>query len=146
RKQFGMTPGEATQIAYMMTSSAMLFKKGKYDAALPPLKTAYTRIKQYTNLDFNPEKVAKADLKWWIARRTPARKNPEIIGLAIAHLYELIYGYRHQGFTRAGLLRAKAMHLRDMGKTKADWKQIEKLLLQSYKALQYGFEKRRLPN
>ena len=140
QKQFDLKQEEASQIAYMMASSAMLFKRGKYDDALPPLKTAYTKIKKFTDLSFDPEEVAKADLKWWIVRRTPAGKDPKVIGQAITHLYELIYGYQHQSFTKAGLLRAKAMRLRDKGKAKADWKEIEKLLTYSYKALQYGFE------
>ena len=143
-EQFELKQDEAAGIAYLLTSSAMLFKQGKYVAALPPLKAAYANIKKYTGLDFDPEQVAKADLKWWVARRTPPRKSPEIIGRDIAHLYELIYGYKDQGFTDAGLLRARAMHLRDTGKTKADWKQIEKLLVQSYQAMRRGFEKHQL--
>jgi hypothetical protein len=145
KEQFKLQPDEAAQIAYLLTSSAMLFKKGKYDEALPPLKSAYENIKKYTTLNFDPEKVAKADLKWWIARRTPERKKPEVIGQYITHLYELIYGYSHQGFTEAGLRRAQAVYLRDTGGEKADWKKIEKLLVQSYQALQRGFEKRPEP-
>jgi hypothetical protein len=144
QKQFGLDSQEATQTGFMLANSAMRFKKGEYAAALPPLKAAYTKIKQYTNLNFDPEKVAKADLKWWIDRRNPKRKGPKFIGQGIARLYELLYGYRHPGFTRAGMLRAQAMQLRDIGKAKANWTQIKKLLLQSYQALQYGFEKRQL--
>jgi hypothetical protein len=144
QNQFGLDAQEAAQTGYLLADSAMCFKKGDYKAALPPLKAAYTKIKKYTGLGFDPEKVAKADLKWWIARRNPKKNGTEFIGQDIVQLYELIYGFHHPGFTRAGMLRAQAMRLRDTGKAKADWKQIKKLLLQSYQALQYGFEKRQL--
>jgi hypothetical protein len=141
--QFGLKPEEAVGIAYQFTSSAILFKQGKYKASLPPLKEAYTSIKRYTDLKYDPEKVAKADLKWWMARRASSGK-PAVIGPQIAHLYELLYGYNHNGFTDAGMLRAEAMHLRDIGRKKADWKKIEKLLLQSYQAMQRGLDARKL--
>ncbi|MFA7232255.1 MAG: hypothetical protein WC071_13370 [Victivallaceae bacterium] len=146
QEQFELKQFEATPIAYLLSSSAMLFKQGKYDAALPPLKEAYTDIKKYTSLNFDPEKVAKADLKWWVARRSKPRKSPEVIGQDITHLYELIYGHSHQGFTDAGLLRAKAMQLRDVGQDKADWEKIEKLLVASWKAMQCGIENRQSIN
>ncbi len=140
QKQFGLDVPTATQAGYLLANSAMRFKKGDYKAALPPLIAAYSKINKSTGLGFNPEKVAKADLKWWIDRRNPKKNGTKFIGQEITRLYELIYGFHHPGFTRAGMLRAQAMRLRDTGKEKADWKQIKKLLLQSYQALQDGIE------
>jgi hypothetical protein len=70
------------------------------------------------------------------------RNKPKIIGQGITHLYETIYGYKHPGFDKAGLLRAEAAYLRDQGQQNCDWVKIEKLLLESYIALQAGIDKR----
>ena len=82
-------------------------------------------------------------MAWWIARRNPAKRNkPKIIGAGITHLYEVIYGYKHSGFNKAGQLRAKAAYIRDHGQQNCDWEKIRKILLESYKALEQGIDKK----
>lgn len=144
-KQFDISPKEAGEVGALLASSALKFKSAKpehYDDALPDLIKAYTQIKKYSGLSFNPEDAAKAELAWWVDRRTPGRNDPKTIGEGITLLYETIYGYKHAGFTRAGKLRSEAAHLRDQGGKNCDWKQVEKLLLQSYQALREGIEKK----
>lgn len=144
KRQFSITSYEATQTGKLFADSAMKFKNAKnnnYDVALPDLIKAYTAIKKYTGLKFDPEEVAKADLAWWVARRNLATKNqPEIIGQGITRLYEVIYGYKHPGFDKAGQLRAQAAHIRDQGRDNCDWRKIESLLRESYFALKNGID------
>jgi len=146
KRQFGLTNFEAAKTAKLFANAAMQFKYAKndnYNIALPELSNAYSAVKKYSGLHYNPQEAAKADLAWWVDRRNPAKRNkPEIIGAGIAHLYEVIYGYKHSGFTKAGMLRAKAAYIRDHGQENCDWGKIRTMLLESYKALQQGIDKK----
>lgn len=144
KRQFSISNYEAVQTGKLLADSAMKFKtakNGNYDIALPDLIKAYTAIKEYSGLKYNPEEAARADLTWWVDRRNPAkRNNPAIIGQGITHLYEVIYGYKHPGFVKAGRLRAEAAYLRDQKRDHCDWEKIQSMLLESYIALQDGID------
>ena len=143
RREFGMSYGEAARIGKLLADAAMVFKRaeaGHYDVAIPPLVTAYAKLKTYTGMSFDPEDAAKAELAWWVARRTPGQNDPDTVGRGIGKLYEILYGYEHPEFMRAGHLRAEAAHLRDEGGDQCDWTRVEELLLQSYQALEKAIE------
>jgi len=145
RRQFGISSCEATETGNMLANSALKFKEakpGNYDVALPDLIAAYSKVKEYSGLTFDPEEAAKADLAWWIDRRDPKRNDPKTIGEGIARLYEVMYGYKHPGFDKAGLLRAEAAHLRDQGGENCDWRKVEELLFLSYQSLKEGIDKK----
>jgi hypothetical protein len=144
RRQFGISAYEAAETGNLLADSALKFKAakpGQYDAALPELTAAYSKVKKYSGLSFDPEAAAKADLAWWVDRRDPKRNDPKTIGEGITRLYEVIYGYRHPGFDRAGLLRAEAASLRDHGGDNCDWAKVEELLLLSYQSLKDGIDR-----
>lgn len=82
--------------------------------------------------------VARAELGWWVARRTPGRNSPAQVGAEIANLYALLYGKTNPNLQKAGLLRAKAAYLRDQGGNSPDWQEVERLLRESYEALVVG--------
>lgn len=141
RTQYGLSFLEAKEAGELFASSAMKFHsaKGNYDKiVLPDLTKAYTIIKQAKNLSFAPEQASKAELAWWVARRTKGKNSVEQIGSGIGTLYAVIYGQNRPEFKKAGLLRAQAAALRDSGGRNADWIQIEKLLRQSYYELEKG--------
>ncbi len=145
RRQYGISAYEAGETGNLLADSAMKFKAAKpghYDEALPDLTAAYSKIKEYSGLKFDPEEAARADLAWWIDRRDPKRNDPVTIGKGIAHLYEVMYGYKHPGFDMAGLLRAEAAHVRDQGKDGCDWAKVEELLLLSYRSLKDGIDRK----
>lgn len=149
KRQFSITNYEAAETGKLLANAAMKFKsvgpKKNYNIALPDLIAGYTQMKKYSGLKFDPEKAAKADLAWWVDRRNPAKRNkPKIIGRGITHLYEVIYGYKHLGFEKAGQLRAEAAYLRDQGQKDCDWVKIEKMLLESYIALKAGIDKQEI--
>lgn len=138
RNQFGLSYYDSTMIGYDLAIAAARFRvsTGDYETiALPPLTKAYTKIKESIGGDFAPEEAAKAELAWWVARRTSGDNGSEQVGEKIAHLYELLYGDDRPGFYKAGLIRAEAAALRDQGGADADWERIEKMLVQSYKIL-----------
>jgi hypothetical protein len=139
RSQYGLSLMEAKGIGELLASSAMKFHaaRGDYDnVALPDLIKAYGLLKQAIGAAFDSEKVAKAELAWWVARRTPGQNSKEQVGEKITELYVIFYGYGSNAFVNAGQLRAQAAAIRDAGKENADWKLIEEKLFQSYTELE----------
>ncbi|MBN1900365.1 hypothetical protein JW926_03455 [Candidatus Sumerlaeota bacterium] len=141
RTQFGMTLLEALKVSKELGEAAYIFSQVKSDyeeATLPYLRKAYSSIREYRNENFDVEAVSRAELSWWIARRTPGKNSPEQVGAEIANLYALLYGETNPDIQRAGYLRARAACLRDQQESNPDWREIERLLRESYKALVKG--------
>jgi len=94
RNQYGLHLFEAKQIGELFASAAMKFRsaKGDYEnLVLGDLTEAYLLIKKATGRSFNPKKTARAELAWWVARRTPGQDSVNQVGQKIAELYTLIY-------------------------------------------------------
>ena len=141
RTQYGLSFLEAKETGEAFASSAMKFHSARNnyeEVALPDLIKAYTLIKQAKGNKYNPEEVARAELAWWVARRTNGKNSTEQVGAGIAELYAILYGNDHPSFKKAGLLRAQAAAVRDLGGKSADWPKIEELLKQSYQELENG--------
>lgn len=141
REQFGLSYGTAVELMYVLGKATMTFgaARGDYEAAvLPGLITFYTRVAEISGGTWDPEMAARAELAWWVARRTPGEDSAEQVGAKIAALYTIIYGSTNPEIERAGLLRAQAAVLRDEGKKNADWVAIEGILVESYTALRAG--------
>lgn len=142
RSQYGMSLLKAKDIAELLARSSMSFgtATGSYESiVLPDLTEAYRLIQQASGRSFDPEQAARAELAWWVARRTPGQDSTEQVGARIAALYALLYGENHPSFARAGRLRAQAAELRDAGGALADWAAVEELLKQSYRELKQAF-------
>ena len=98
--------------------------------------------------NYNAEKIAAAETAMWQAYYNKNQMTGKIkLGMLMIELLKKQFGMNSSAATQtAYMMTSSAMRLRDVDKTKTDWKQVEKLLLQSYQALQSGFEKRRLAN
>ena len=128
RNQYGLSLFEATKIGEQFASSAIKFHsaRGHYEQiVLSDLTEAYRLIQRATGRSFNPEETARAELTWWVARRTPGQNSVEQVGEKIAELYALLFGKDPAAFRTAGVLRAKAARLRDGGGKDANWLRIE---------------------
>ncbi len=135
RSQFGLSYKDAFLAGKNLALAARAFLRTTQDygtKVLPHLTRAYGRIRDARNEAWDPREVARAELDWWIARRTPGRNTPEQVGKAIAHEYALLNGSANPDLERAGLLRAQAAHLRDQNETTPDWQRIGTLLEESY--------------
>lgn len=133
--QFHIPPVTASQTAMQLSRAAMKFESshGDYEQlVLPDLEAAYASIKAATKRDFDPKKAARAELAWWVSRRTPGQDSPQHVGQQIGELYAIIYGAERPEFTEAGVLRAEAGKLRDTGGADCDWKKVQTLLERSY--------------
>jgi len=109
--------------------------RGGYDVVLPDLEAAYAKAKSWTQAEFDPRAVARAELAWWVARRVPGQNSAEQIGGLIADEYALLYETTRARVEAAALLRAQAAALRDVQAGRPDWDRIGRLLLQSYSEL-----------
>jgi hypothetical protein len=141
RSQFDLSIMEAMGVGEPLALAAMKFDGARSNykpKVLPDLELAYSRLKKATGTTYDPKEAARAELDWWVARRTPGIDNPEAVGHRIAKLYTVLFGESNPEFERAGLLRAQAAHLRDKGGALCDWNMVERLLLESYQTLQDG--------
>ena len=128
---------KATVAGFHLARAAAVFgdARGDYDRVLPDLVRAYAIARDWTGSGFDPEQVARAELDWWVARRTPERSAPEEVGALIAEEYARLYEVPKDAVARAAALRAEAAALRDRGGEQADWSTIAALLHDSYRAL-----------
>jgi len=138
RAQFQLPPADAERIARSLVGAAMKFAigGGTYEqVVLPDLEVAYLQLRALMKRSFDPREAARAELDWWVARRTPGQDNPQQVGKRIARLYSVIYGAERPEFLEAGVLRAQAAQLRDRCGPNCDWTTVEGLLRRSYRVL-----------
>ena len=138
RAQFRLPSADAERIAKSLVGAAMKFaiSGANYErVVLPDLEVAYLQLRALLKRSFDPREAARAELAWWVARRTPGQDNPQQVGKRIAKLYSVIYGAERPEFLEAGLLRAQAAQLRDRCGPSCDWTKIEGLLRRSYRVL-----------
>jgi hypothetical protein len=79
-----------------------------YERVLPDLERAYTIERQWLDARFDPAAAARAELAWWVARRTPGQNSGEHVGQLIANEYALLYEVPREGLRDAATLRAPA--------------------------------------
>jgi len=138
RAQFRLSSEDAERIAKSLAVAAMKFASSgaNYErVVLPDLEVAYLQLRVLLKRSFDPREAARAELAWWIARRTPGRDNTYQVGKLIAELYSVIYGGERPEFLEAGVLRAQAAQLRDRSGDNCDWARVERLLRRSYRVL-----------
>lgn len=140
-EQFGLGEQDARAVEDPLIRATMVFDRvrSSYDAlCIPDLERAYQELKQVSGMSFDPKQAARAELDWWVARRKPGSDTPAQVGKLIALLYAEIFGQQRPEFDKAGLLRAEAAYLRDMGGAACDWQKVLQLLTESYTELRKG--------
>lgn len=137
REQYGYSWARAVQAGSHLARAAATFGdlRGDYDQVLPDLESAYTLARDWTSSTFDPRRVARAELAWWVARRTPGQSDVDTVGQLIGQEYAELYSVPLASVARAGRLRAEAGHLRDEGGARADWARVHALLIDSYREL-----------
>jgi hypothetical protein len=112
-----------------------------YEQVEPDLAIAYRIARDWTGAGFDPAQVARAELAWWVARRTPGEQAPGNVGRLIASEYALLYEAPVERVAEAGLLRAEAGALRDEEGAQADWDRLGQLLRASYRSLHAALQR-----
>jgi len=134
REQYDFSWLTSVSAALDLAQAASTFAelRSNYQSVLPDLEAAYTTTRDWLDAGFDPAEVARAELAWWVARRTPGKNSPEQGGALIADEYALLYEAPRFSVTRAGLLRAEAAALRDAQADNPDWARIGQMLTDSY--------------
>jgi hypothetical protein len=137
REQYRCSYGNAFRIGFRFGRAASVFAAATadYERVLPDLERGYTLIRGCVEATFDPAAVARAELAWWVARRTPLERSPERVGALIADENALVYAVPRDRVLEASVLRAQAGRLRDDGGERADWSVVSDLLHRSYRAL-----------
>jgi hypothetical protein len=137
REQFRYPWSRALRAAFHLARAASAFarERGDYQRVLPDLTRAYAISRDWTGDTFDPAQVARAELAWWVARREPGQNDPQNVGRLIGVLYARFYQLPEQRVRQAGVLRARAADLRDRGGTQPDWREVSRLLHESYRSL-----------
>lgn len=143
RTQYHLPFLKSNYVSYEATRAAFVFKKGHnrtdYEKALPYLVKYYQSIRNSGDMSFNVDRAAKLELEWWIVHRERKKHPPSDLVTALADIQSELYQAPPQKFTEHADYRAQAMTLRDDLAEKGvvsdkDWKQINDLLLVSWKS------------
>ena len=143
REQYHYSWLTAATEAYHLARAAATFgnARANYEVVLPDLEAAYGTAKNWLHAGFDPGAVARAELAWWVARRTPGEDSPEQVGGVMADAYALLYEAPRSQVMSAAVLRAQAAALRDAQAERPDWGAVELLLRESYRDLRVGLSK-----
>lgn len=112
--------------------------RANYESVLPDLEAGYGIATEWLQAGFDPHALARAELAWWVARRTPGQNSPEHVGRLMADAYALLYEVPRERVMTAAVVRAKAAALRDAQEDRPDWDTIGGLLRESYRDLLRG--------
>jgi hypothetical protein len=143
REQYHYSWAQAAREGFHLARAAATFgdATSNYEVVLPDLERAYTTARNWLSTGFDPQQVARAELAWWVARRTPGHDDPAQVGHLIAEEYALLYEAPLSDVMNAGLLRAEAAALRDTTASEPDWPAIATLLTDSYRQLRSNLSK-----
>ena len=137
REQYRYSWATAAVEGFHLARAAATFAdlKTNYEVVLPDLEAAYETTRSWTGAAFDARAVARAELAWWVARRTPGQNSAEQVGALIAQEYALLYETTPESVAEPAFLRARAAALRDQQAAGPDWDTIGRLLRASYDEL-----------
>ncbi len=144
RKQYRLPFLRSQVTAWHAARAAFVFKDGKqradYEKALPDLVAFYADLRKVGNIEFDPNRAARLELEWWIIHRERKSHPPRDLDRALANTAGEVYQQPSDSFTEHARLRAQAMIIRDTkaeagGVTEEDWKEIDRLLHESWRSL-----------
>jgi hypothetical protein len=143
REQYHYSWTQAATEGFHLARAAATFgdATSNYDVVLPDLERAYATARTWLRAGFDPREVARAELAWWVARRTPGHNDPVQVGRLIAEEYALLYEAPLSDVTNPALLRAEAAALRDVTASEPDWPAIGALLTDAYRQLRMNLSK-----
>ena len=143
REQYRYPWSTAATEGFHLARAAAAFgdATSQYDTVLPDLEKGYATARQWLGAGFDPARVARAELAWWVARRTKGQNDPEHVGRLIAEAYALLYEAPFDDMLKPGLLRAEAAAMRDEQAVAPDWAAIGRLLTESYRQLHANLSK-----
>lgn len=148
--QFGLPWARAVRIALMLARPAMHFARTRaaYEAVIPDIATAYTRLRDECGASFDADEVAAREVRWWIVHRHRAEMGAAALTDAIADLYAAVYRLPPSVVHEAARLRAEAAFVCDDGRDRYGvrgapyWPEVGDLLQHSYRTLKAAVQPR----
>lgn len=143
REQYHYSWATAAGAAFDLARAASTFAdlRRNYETVLPDLESAYATARDWLDAGFDPAEVGRAELAWWVARRTPGKARPDQVGGLIADEYAMLYETSRSAVLHAAVLRAEAAALRDRQAEAPDWERIGSMLTESYVALHEALDR-----
>lgn len=139
-RDFGLSPFDSLRAGCAAAEAARTFQRSRSrreaQAALPPLRRYFETLASATHSSFDADEAARLELEWWQKRREV--RTARAYAAAVAQAAAYIYGADAASLARYAELRSAAMHLRDSKRrhiTDADWRRIEVMLIEAYRAL-----------
>lgn len=136
-EQYRYSWAKAAVAGFYFARAAATFSGARsgYERVLPDLDRGYTIARDWTGETFDPARVARAELAWWVARRVPGEDDAAHVGALIAEENAILFGVPAGRVLQASTARAQAGRLRDDTAANPDWSKILDLLRESYRGL-----------
>jgi hypothetical protein len=141
REQYHYSWAVAATEAFYFARACIKFRdlRGNYeDVVLPDLEHGYATAQVWLHASYDPRRVARAELAWWVARRMAGQSDPAQLGPLMAAQYALLYEVPRERVLKAANLRAQAETLRDLENQRPDWDEVGRLLREAYVELRAG--------
>lgn len=112
---YGFTPDEAKEALQQLVQGVNYHDTREWDKAVDAVTVYYQKVKDKTNLDFSPRKVAELEVGWW-QLHDELEHNPDKSQLAeaFAKLYATQFGIDTEKMIKAGQLKAEATREHDL--------------------------------
>ena len=136
-EQYRYSWAKAATAGFHFARAAATFSgaRSDYERVLPDIERGYAIARDWTGATFDPARVARAELAWWVARRVPGQDDAPHVGELIAEENALLFDAPAERVLRASTARAQAGRLRDDTASHPDWSVIQGLLTESYREL-----------
>jgi len=127
----------AAQAAFYLSRAATVFEglNTRYERVLPDLEEAAAVHKTWVGASFDPAAVARAQLTWWVTRRTPNLNSLDQLTPLVAEEYALRYKIGAGMASGPASRMAEAALLFDSGGRDPNRAAVEKVLADSYRLL-----------
>lgn len=147
REQQRLTWFRAAQDGYYLARGLNGFVDltGRYERVLPDLEAAAAAQKAAQDAAFDPAAVARAQLNWMVTTRMEGLNSTEQVATLMAEEYGMRFHVRPDQVFDAAAPRAEAFKMWLTGGTDPDYQTINKLLIESHRALRAGLERARTP-
>jgi hypothetical protein len=138
REQHRFSWFRAMQASYYLSRAMYEFADmtNRFERVMPDLEAAAAVERAWKNADFNAGAVARAQLNGWVTTKAPNPGDPNGVAGIIAQDYALRYNLPPGDFMAAAGYRGDAARVLQHTPVDPDWLTIEKLLTESYQALQ----------
>jgi hypothetical protein len=135
REQYHYSWATAATEAFFFARACIKFRdfNGNYeDVVLPDLEHGYATAQLWLHAGYDPRRVARAELAWWVSRRVTGHSDPQQLGRLMATQYALLFEVPKEQVLKAATLRAQAETLRDVDGNRPQWDEVARLLREAY--------------